>query len=170
MILTFNLDRYCERESDLITSGKFIETELLNLSDLVIVVRSTPADLVTFRKWYINWLVITMSQRYLVSSGRVDMVVDFKRVVSQRCEFESCQELWILSRKETIHVTYVTPMVLLRCPLTFTVLVGKNIWAVSWQNQNNGFATSMDPDQPAHPRSLIRIHAVRYQFLYLYML
>jgi hypothetical protein len=22
----------------------------------------------------------------------------------------------------------------------------------------------MDPDQPAHPRSLIRIHAVRYQF------
>jgi hypothetical protein len=25
----------------------------------------------------------------------------------------------------------------------------------------------MDPDQPAHPRSLIRIHAVRYQFLYL---
>jgi hypothetical protein len=25
----------------------------------------------------------------------------------------------------------------------------------------------MDPDQPAHSRSLIRIHAVRYQFLYL---
>jgi hypothetical protein len=25
----------------------------------------------------------------------------------------------------------------------------------------------MDPDQPAYPRSLIRIHAVRYQFLYL---
>jgi hypothetical protein len=24
----------------------------------------------------------------------------------------------------------------------------------------------MDPDQPAHLRSLIRIHAVRYQFLY----
>jgi hypothetical protein len=43
----------------------------------------------------------------------------------------------------------------------------KNIWAVSQQNQHNGFATSMDPDQPAHPRSLIRIHAVRYQFLYL---
>jgi hypothetical protein len=41
------------------------------------------------------------------------------------------------------------------------------IWAVSRQNQHNGFATSMDPDQPAHPRSLIRIHAVRYQFLYL---
>jgi hypothetical protein len=27
----------------------------------------------------------------------------------------------------------------------------KIIWAVSWQNQHNGFATSMDPDQPAHP-------------------
>jgi hypothetical protein len=39
-------------------------------------------------------------------------------------------------------------------------------WAASWQNQHNGFATSMDPDQPVRPRSLIRIHAVRYQFLY----
>jgi hypothetical protein len=32
---------------------------------------------------------------------------------------------------------------------------------VSQQNQHNGFATSMDQDKPAHPRSLIRIHAVR---------
>jgi hypothetical protein len=38
---------------------------------------------------------------------------------------------------------------------------------VSWQNQHNGFgfAISMDPDQPAHPRRLIRIHAVRLQTL-----
>jgi hypothetical protein len=28
-----------------------------------------------------------------------------------------------------------------------------------------GFATSMDPDQPARPRSLISIHAVRLQTL-----
>jgi hypothetical protein len=27
-------------------------------------------------------------------------------------------------------------------------------------NQHSGFATSMYSDQPAHPRSLIRIHAV----------
>jgi hypothetical protein len=40
------------------------------------------------------------------------------------------------------------------------------IWAESWQNQQGWFATSMDPDQPAHPHSLIRFHAVRYQFLY----
>jgi hypothetical protein len=33
--------------------------------------------------------------------------------------------------------------------------------AASQQNQHNAVATSMDPDQPAHPRSLIRIHAVR---------
>jgi hypothetical protein len=32
-------------------------------------------------------------------------------------------------------------------------------------NQHNAFATSMDPDQPAHPRSLIRIHAVGLQTL-----
>jgi hypothetical protein len=38
---------------------------------------------------------------------------------------------------------------------------------VPWQNQHNGFATSMDPDQPAHLGSLIKIHAVRYRFLYL---
>jgi hypothetical protein len=37
--------------------------------------------------------------------------------------------------------------------------------AVSRQNQHNGFATSMDPDQPAHLRSLIRIHAARLQTL-----
>jgi hypothetical protein len=43
----------------------------------------------------------------------------------------------------------------------------KLIWASSRQNQHNGFPTSIDPDQPEHPRSLIRIHAVRYQFLYL---
>jgi hypothetical protein len=36
----------------------------------------------------------------------------------------------------------------------------KHIGAASRQNQHNGFATSMDPDQPAHLRSLIRIHAV----------
>jgi hypothetical protein len=34
------------------------------------------------------------------------------------------------------------------------------IWAASQQNQRNAFATSMDPDQPVHQRSLIRIHAV----------
>jgi hypothetical protein len=39
------------------------------------------------------------------------------------------------------------------------------IWATSRQNQHNGFATSMDPDQPAHPCSLIRIHDVRLQTL-----
>jgi hypothetical protein len=33
------------------------------------------------------------------------------------------------------------------------------------QNQGNAFATSKDPDQPAHSRSLIGIHAVRLQTL-----
>jgi hypothetical protein len=37
--------------------------------------------------------------------------------------------------------------------------------AASRQNQHNAFATSMNPDQPAHPCSLIRIHAVRLQTL-----
>jgi hypothetical protein len=33
--------------------------------------------------------------------------------------------------------------------------------AASRQNQHSSFATSMDPDQPTYPHSLIRIHAVR---------
>jgi hypothetical protein len=38
-------------------------------------------------------------------------------------------------------------------------------WAVPWENQHNAFATSTDPDQPAHLRSLIRIHDVHLQIL-----
>ena len=49
---------------------------------------------------------------------------------------------------------YLVTINLLESKMTFN-------WAVSRQNQHNGSATSMDPDQPAHPRSLIRIHAVR---------
>jgi hypothetical protein len=45
------------------------------------------------------------------------------------------------------------------------IIIG--IWATSRQHQQNGFATGIDPDQPAHTRSLIRINAVRYQFVYL---
>jgi hypothetical protein len=33
------------------------------------------------------------------------------------------------------------------------------------KNQHSAFATSMDPDQPAHHGSLIRIHAVSLQTL-----
>jgi hypothetical protein len=39
-------------------------------------------------------------------------------------------------------------------------VITETFWAVPWQNQQNGFATSMDPEQPAHQRSLIRNHAV----------
>jgi hypothetical protein len=45
------------------------------------------------------------------------------------------------------------------------LIVLNTIWATSRQNQHSVFATSMDPDQPAHLRSLIRIHAVRLQTL-----
>jgi hypothetical protein len=33
------------------------------------------------------------------------------------------------------------------------------------RHDKTNIATSMDPDQLAPPRSLIRIHAVRYQFI-----
>jgi hypothetical protein len=44
----------------------------------------------------------------------------------------------------------------------------KSIWILMWsqmsrQNQHNAFATSMDPDQSVHLRSLIRIRTVRLQ-------
>ena len=35
-----------------------------------------------------------------------------------------------------------------------------NIWAASWQNQQNDCAPSKDSDQPGHPPSLIRVFAV----------
>jgi hypothetical protein len=44
--------------------------------------------------------------------------------------------------------------------LLYKLAVIRYNWAASWQNQHSAFATSMDHDQPAHPRSLIRIHAV----------
>ena len=36
----------------------------------------------------------------------------------------------------------------------------KNIWAATWQNQQNESAPSEDSDQPGHPPSLIRVFAV----------
>ena len=36
-----------------------------------------------------------------------------------------------------------------------------SIWATTWQNQQCGSAPSEDSDQPGHPRSLIRVFAVR---------
>jgi hypothetical protein len=52
-------------------------------------------------------------------------------------------------------------------PLTLNIFAFKDLYrsflksAASRQKQHSAFATSMDPDQPAHARSLIRIHAVR---------
>ena len=36
-----------------------------------------------------------------------------------------------------------------------------NIWAATWQNQQNECAPSEDSDQPGHPPSLIKVFAVR---------
>ena len=36
----------------------------------------------------------------------------------------------------------------------------KDIWAATWQNQQNDRAPSEDSDQPGHPPSLIRVFAV----------
>jgi hypothetical protein len=63
-----------------------------------------------------------------------------------------------------IHVLLcVWVFVFLSVYLPYISAVRHYIWAASRQNQHNWFATIMDPDQPAHPRSLIRIHAVRLQ-------
>ena len=39
--------------------------------------------------------------------------------------------------------------------------IPEQIWAASWQNQQNEHAPSEDSDQPGHPPSLIRVFAVR---------
>ena len=45
------------------------------------------------------------------------------------------------------------------CQLSMTF--SKEIWAATWQNQQNECAPSEDSDQPGHPPSLIRVFAVR---------
>ena len=45
--------------------------------------------------------------------------------------------------------------------LVATIFSATNIWAATWQNQQNGCAPSEDSDQPGHPPSLIRVFAVR---------
>jgi hypothetical protein len=44
------------------------------------------------------------------------------------------------------------------------IFPNNNKWAVSRKNQHTAFATSTDPDQPAYPHYLIRIHAVAISF------
>ena len=41
-----------------------------------------------------------------------------------------------------------------------------DIWAATWQNQQNECAPSVDSDQPGHPPSLIRVFAVRVKKLW----
>ena len=43
----------------------------------------------------------------------------------------------------------------------FTAFIWYNTWAATWQNQQNGCASSEDSDQLGHPPSLIRVFAVR---------
>ena len=46
-------------------------------------------------------------------------------------------------------------------PLFESYHADKNVWAATWQNQQNGCASSEDSDQPGHLPSLIRVFAVR---------
>jgi uncharacterized protein YjbI with pentapeptide repeats len=64
----------------------------------------------------------------------------------------SMQTSWISIRRVSAWISFA---------LRYKFAHEGNIWATSWQNQHNGFAASMDPDQPARPRSLISIYAVR---------
>jgi hypothetical protein len=56
-------------------------------------------------------------------------------------------------------------LILIYCWYALHWIHGSYNWAALWQNQQSVSATSMDPDQPGHPCSLIRIHAVCLQTL-----
>ena len=43
----------------------------------------------------------------------------------------------------------------------FAISLMSYIWAATWQNQQNGCASSEDSDQPGHPPSLTRVFVVR---------
>ena len=70
---------------------------------------------------------------------------------------------WEKKKKKKAEVKLFTTIILLwvwpkiseryrSCPI--------DIWAATWQNQQNGCAFSEDSDQPGHPHSLIRVLAV----------
>ena len=52
-------------------------------------------------------------------------------------------------------VYYVVKSMSTRC------LVVNDIWAATWQNQQNGYVPSEDSDQPGHPPIQIRVFAIR---------
>ena len=51
-------------------------------------------------------------------------------------------------------------------PTYFTPERWKNVWAATWQNQQNECAQSEDSDQPGHPPSLNRVFAVHMKELW----
>jgi hypothetical protein len=67
-------------------------------------------------------------------------------------------QYWLLLFTNVLHVLVVDQVpvfvaVVLDYDIISPIFVWFNIWTASWLNQHNGFATSMDPDQPAHSRS-----------------
>jgi hypothetical protein len=68
---------------------------------------------------------------------------------------------WIKPFLQYIPYSLKTIIISSICQFCNQDVIKNIIKTASGQNQHGGFVTSMDPDQPAPPGSLIRIHAVR---------
>ena len=68
---------------------------------------------------------------------------------SSKMQIQQTRFHWVCSRAAVVNA------ILLMSPSIW------NIWAASWQNQQNDCAPSEDSDQSGHPPSLIRVFAVR---------
>ena len=71
-----------------------------------------------------------------------------------------------MNERSTTRLIYIRPQFSFAKPFKNTSIAHsaeylENIRATPQKNVLSAFATSMDPDEPAHLRSLIRTHAVR---------
>jgi hypothetical protein len=109
----------------------------------------------------LNWRKQIFMEIYVISS------ISLQYRINSQCHSIHPRHAVSFIKWAQITVLYGTQLIYPPPATETSVWYARNKWAASWQHQHSGFATSMDPDQPAHPRSLIRIHDVRYQFLYL---
>jgi hypothetical protein len=77
-----------------------------------------------------------------------------------QCMLKIVESMWTsITTSEVVPYKLVCTFIVMTEGINYEFPLCSNIWAASRQNQHNGFATSMDPDQPAYSCSLIRTHA-----------
>jgi hypothetical protein len=124
--------------------------------------------IVMFYELQINELKL---KEMVSSSYYICLILSTRYSIYSKSETKSVSQRMVISNNNKnvfIHVCIVTPRLPRPCPFRcfFTHWMSPIYCSHhSSESRSAAFATSMDPDQPVHPRSLIRIHVVRFQTL-----